>query len=476
MAMRKYLYSALLLISTNAFAQDDSITIRRLSNQVMLHATCYENLRVLCKQVGHRLSGSPQAVKAVEWGQKCMQESGADKVWLQAVNVPRWVRGEEHLKVSYTGSKGFEEIPMLSIGNSTGTNGKLLEARVIMVDDINDFNALSDAEIKGNIIFFNYRFRQDYIVTFEGYGDAVKYRSLAPNAASSRGAVASIIRSVSTGEDDFPHTGAMRYADTVKQIPAIAIGNHSADMLAAKCKAGIVKAQLQSECRMMDTVMSYNVIGEIRGSEHPERVIVVGGHLDSWDVGEGAHDDGAGCVQSMEVLRTLKAAGIRPKNTIRAVLFMNEENGLKGGLAYADSAYNNKEAHILAIETDAGGFSPRGIGMEMNDAQKEQIQSFRKLFLPYGVYDFEHDEGGADISPLHRMGVPVAGLMPDPQRYFDVHHTNNDVFEQVNHRELKLGAFTLTALVYLVDKYGLGPVQPLSKVNFEGSPYSQRKK
>lgn len=469
---------ALILIFTSsiAYAQEDSLMIRKLSNDIMLNGTCYSNLRVLCKQIGHRLSGSPQAVKAVEWGQRCLEQAGADRVWLQPVNVPRWVRGEEHLKLNFSGSNGYKEIPMLSIGNSIGTDGKVLEAQVIMVKDINEFNALPESEVKGKIIFFNYRFRQDFISTFEGYGDAVKYRGLAPNVASPKGAVATIIRSVSTGVDDYAHTGAMRYADTVDPIPAVAIGNISADILEAKCKSGIVTAQLQSECRMYDSVASYNVIGEIIGSEHPGRFITVGGHLDSWDVGEGAHDDGAGCVQSIEVIRAFKAAGIRPKNTIRAVLFMNEENGLKGGFAYADSAWSKKEQHILAIETDAGGFSPRGIGLSMPAGKQEMIRSFRKLFLPYGIYNFEDEEGGADISVLHMMGVPAAGLMPDPQRYFDVHHTHNDVFEQVNHRELKMGAIALSGFIYIVDKYGLGPLPELQKPIVGRSPYSQRKR
>jgi len=349
------------------------------------------------------------------------------------------------------------ELPMLSIGNTEGTGGEVWSAPIVMVKDLDEFNKLPDEEVKGKIIFFDYHFRQDYIFTFEGYGDAVRYRWLAPNVASSKGAMAVIIRSVSTGEDDFPHTGAMRYMDTVKRhIPAVAIGNYSADWLVKKCKQGEVKAYLDAECHMLpDMVRSYNVIGEITGSEHPEKIIVVGGHLDSWDVGEGANDDGTGCVQSIEVIRTLKALGIRPKYTVRAVLFMNEENGLKGGTAYADSAKAKGEEHIFALETDAGGFSPRGFGLDMPDKKKIQILKYKKLFLPYGVYDFDRKEGGADISPMGKYGVPMAGLLPDPQRYFDLHHTDNDVFENVNHRELKLGAVAVTGLVYLISEHGL---------------------
>jgi Zn-dependent M28 family amino/carboxypeptidase len=246
-----------------------------------------------------------------------------------------------------------------------------------------------------------------------------------------------------------------RYVDSVKKIPAIAIGNTGADRLAAACRKGTVNAQLKTSARMLDSVLSHNVIGELRGSTTPDEYIVVGGHLDSWDVGEGAHDDGAGCVQSIEVIRALKAANMRPARSVRAVLFMNEENGSKGGKAYADSAAARGEKHILAIESDAGGFSPRGMGLEMAADKKAVIKAWSPLFAPLNVYDFEHEHGGVDIEPLAKSGTPLAGLSPDPQRYFDYHHTEQDVFEAVNHRELKLGAAVMATLVYLVSVHGL---------------------
>jgi carboxypeptidase Q len=453
--MKKLLLPLLLIANTIASAQNDSVMMRRISDNILMRGQCYENLRVLCKTIGNRLSGTPQAAKAIEWGQKALEQAGADKVWLQPADVPRWVRGKEHLRLQFGGTGDFTEVKMLSIGNTDGTAGKVLAAPVLMVQDLKEFKALPADAIKDKIIFFNNRFRQDVVNPFDEYGNAGQYRWTAPNIASAKGAAGVIIRSVSTGVDDKPHTGSMRYADTVKHIPAIAIGNFSADMLEKRCKDGSVTAQIQSECRMVDTVHSYNVIGEIKGTEDPEKIVLVGGHLDSWDVGEGAHDDGAGCVQSIEVIRAFKALGIKPRYTIRAVLFMNEENGLRGGFAYADSAKAKKETHLLAIETDAGGFSPRGIGLAMGEKEKEKIKMYRKLFLPYGVYNFEEEEGGADITPLHRQGVPAAGLMPDPQRYFDLHHTDNDVFEAVNHRELKMGAVTLAQLVYLISNHGL---------------------
>lgn len=443
----------LLLVGGLAQAQD-SVTFRKISDQIMLRGKCYEDLRVLCKTIGHRLSGSPQADKAVTWGEKALREAGADKVWLQPVEVPYWVRGKESLKLKF-GNQEWQQIPMLSLGNTIGTNGKVLEAQIVMVEDFEAFKKLTPQEVSGKIIYFNHRFPQELVNTFDGYGVAGAYRWSAPNMAAAKGAAAVIIRSVSTGADDAPHTGSLRYADSIKPIPAVAIGNNSADRLEQQCKKGSVRAQLQSECKMMGTKPSFNVIGELTGTRYPEQIVLVGGHLDSWDVGEGAHDDGAGCVQSIEVIRSLKALNMRPKRSIRVVLFMNEENGLKGGLAYADSSKANNENHIFALESDAGGFSPRGLGLDMSAEKRKYLQSFRHLFLPYGVYDFEQEHGGADISPLKKAGVPVSGLIPDAQRYFDYHHTPQDVFEAVNHRELKLGAVAMTQLIWLVSEYGL---------------------
>ena len=451
----KKISSLLLLLTTltPAFAQNqDSLTLRQLSDDIMWKGTCYENLKVLTKSIGHRLSGTPQAEQAVLWGKKALEAAGADRVWLQPVDVPLWSRGKENLKVQLDG-KNFKEIPMLSLGNTDGTGGKVLEQEILCVPDLATFEQLPAEKVKGKIIFFNYKFRQDIINTFEGYGDAVKYRWMSVNKAAEKQAAAVVIRSVSTGADDAPHTGSSRYLEGVTHIPAVAIGNFSADKLGEACAKGTVRAQLTSECGMKGMRRSYNVIGELKGSEQPEEIIVVGGHLDSWDVGEGAHDDGAGCVQSIEVIRTLKAAGKRPRRTIRAVLFMNEENGVKGGAAYADSAIAAGEKHILAMESDAGGFVPRGIGLEMPEALKLKIRSWAPLFAPYGVYDFNQEEGGVDIGPLKKQGVPLAGLLPDSQRYFDLHHSRNDIFESVSHRELKIGAFTMTALVWLADQY-----------------------
>lgn len=454
--MKSFLTGILLLTAVTAVAKSykaDSTQISRITSHILLKGNCYEDLRVLCKTIGHRLSGTPEAEKAIAWGEKTLKAAGADRVFLQPVWVPRWVRGKEKLEVDLAGNGKYQTIKALSLGNAVGTDGKTISAPLIMVQTREEFDALPAAQVKDKIVFFNYPFRQELVNAFEAYGDAIWLRGYAPSAAAAKGAKAVIIRSLSTGLADAPHTGSLRYADTVRKIPAFAIGNSTALQLAGALQQHKVSARLMSEAGMKDSVLSYNVIGELTGTE--EGYIAVGGHLDSWDVGEGAHDDGAGCVQSIEVIRAFKALGIRPRHTIRAVLFMNEENGVRGGRAYADSARAKNEKHILAMESDAGGFVPRGIGLVMPEAQKEKVKSWKSLFATLGILDFEQEEGGVDISYLGKNGVPLAGLLPDPQRYFEMHHSENDVFEIVNHRELKLGAAAMAALVWLVDTYGL---------------------
>lgn len=452
--MKRLLLFTALMLPVLAWSQQDSAVLQRLRTDILMHNDCYENLRVLTQSIGHRLSGSPQAERAVKWGLKAMKTAGADTAFLQPVYVPHWVRGKESLKVKMPGNSSFQPMKMLSLGNSIG-NGKTLEAPIVMVNTMQEFEQLKPEQVAGKIVYFNYRFRQDLVSTFHGYGDAIKYRILPPTIVAQKGGAGVIIRSLSTGLDDVPHTGTTRIVDSIRKIPTAAIGNLSADLLEKACKKGTVTAQLLTSGQMLEPVLSYNVIGEIRGSEYPNEYVIVGGHLDSWDVGEGAEDDGAGVVQSIEMIRAFKELGIRPKRSVRAVLFMNEENGSKGGKAYADSAAAHKEKHILAIESDAGGFAPRGIGLEMPPEKKAIVRAWSPLFKPLNADDFSGDEGGVDIEPLAKLGTPLAGLSPDQQRYFEYHHTEKDVFSVVNHRELKLGAAVMASLVYLVSEHGL---------------------
>ncbi len=453
--LKKVFLFVLLCYATIAqtFAKEDSLVIKQITETILLKGNAHEDLRYLCKNIGHRLSGSAQEKKTIEWAQKVLKNAGADSVWLQPVMVPKWTRGKETMQIK-TG-KRVMHIPVLSLGNSEGTSGKLLEANVVLFETMEALKNADATILKGKIAFLNVPFPEHFPCTFDGYSEVGGNRYNGPAIAAQKGAVGFIIRSLSTGTGDYdlPHTGVMSYGEAKNKIPAVAISNKAADTLSVWIKNNDnAAALLTSNCGMKGDVLSYNIIGEIKGKSN--KIITVGGHHDSWDMGEGAHDDGAGCVQSIEVLRTFKKLNLKPNNTIRVVLFANEENGAKGGRAYADSAAAKNENHLFALESDAGGFAPRGFSMTMDDVLKSKIKSWTPLFLPMGVYDFEREGGGVDIDPLQRkLKTPVAGLMPETQRYFDYHHCEKDVFEAVNKRELHLGAAAMTALIYLVDKH-----------------------
>lgn len=449
--MKKILGTTLTLLGLAVFGQakEDSIQFAKISTEILNKGKAYNELRELTKNIGHRLSGSASYEKAVTWAEQKLRDAGADKVWLQEVMVPVWVRGKESLQIKTSNGK-WKSLKMLSLGNSEGTGGKDVSGEIIMVRSMEEYDKLLPQQVKDKIVFFNYPFSQTYIETFRGYGDAAKYRSTAASLTTKKGGKFAIIRSLSSAFDDVPHTGSMRYQDD-KKIPAVAVGSTTADELAELLKSQKITAKLNSNCGMKGEKFSHSVIGEITGKKD-KSVIVVGGHLDSWDVGEGAHDDGSGIVQSIEVLRTFKNLGIHNNHTIRVVCFANEENGVKGGVMYGKTVKENNEKHLFAIETDAGGFTPRGISLDMDNEKRKQIQSWADLFLPYGIYDFKNTYSGTDLYPLHDLGIPTAELVPDSQRYFDIHHTEEDTFEKVNRRELLLGASTLTQIIYMIDK------------------------
>jgi len=446
-----------------AYAQnEDSVFIKRLSDEILSNSRAYENLRVLTKQIGGRLAGSPQMVKAEKWGLKAMQDAGADRAWLQQCIVPHWVRGGQDkafainvpLSKGSGGKKGTRALDVVALGNSVGSM-KPLTAQVILVNNFDELEQKKDA-VKGKIVFYNYKFNPTYVRTFQAYSEASQYRGAGPSRAAKYGAVGVIVRSMSHSTDNHPHTGATRYADSLPKIPAVAIGLRDADWLSSQLEKQPTAVTLHTHGRFLPDTIGHNVIGELRGTEFPDEYITVGGHLDSWDNCEGAHDDGAGCVQTIEILRAFKALGYQPKRTIRFVLFANEENGLRGGNKYAEEAKEKGEKHIFALESDAGGFTPRGFGFTMPATLFVKVKAWEALLKPYGACEFSQGGGGADIGPLNRsQGTPVAGLQPDSQRYFDYHHARNDTFEAVNKRELELGAVNMAALIYLVDKYGL---------------------
>ncbi|MFB6457567.1 M20/M25/M40 family metallo-hydrolase [Chitinophaga sp. Hz27] len=455
--MRRYLLPILLSCTAPAMTmaqQQDSATIKHIANEVLTHSTAYENLRVLTKQVGGRLAGSPGMVKAEQWGVAALRAAGADTVYMQPCMVPHWVRGaREEARIISKFRDVAPPLNVLALGNSVGSGENGVTAPVLEVSSFDDLEAKKD-QIKGKIVFYNYAFNPTFIKTFYSYGDAVKYRGQGASRAAKYGAVAIILRSMSHGANNEPHTGAMSYDTAYPKIPAVAIGLQDADRLSSRLKDDpTAQVFLRTNCQMLQDTIGHNVIGELKGTKYPDQYLTVGGHLDSWDVAEGAHDDGTGCVQSIEVLRTFKALGLRPEHTLRVVLFANEENGTRGGKKYAQLAKERNEKHIFALESDAGGFTPRGFSMTMDAEKKAKIASWRPLFEPYGIYDFDEEGGGVDVGQLHAaLGTPMAELSPDSQRYFDIHHAPNDVFENVNKRELELGAFGMAALLYMVDR------------------------
>lgn len=441
-------------IAGQSFSQnEDSAFIKRISDHILTQGKSYEDLRYLTKQIGSRLSGSPGMYKAEQWGVTLMQEAGADKAWLQQCMVPHWVRGGKDAASAQAANRK-KMLDVIALGNSMGS-GKPLTKQVIEIKNFAELDAKKE-QVKDKIVFYNYPFNNTLVNTFHAYRDAGIYRSQGPSRAAKYGAAGVVVRSMSNSTDNHPHTGSTAYNDSFPKIPAVAIGLQDAAWLSNQLKQGTVKLSLHTHGKFLPDTIGHNVIGEITGSEFPNEYITVGGHLDSWDAGEGAHDDGAGCVQTIEILRTFKALGYKPKRSIRFVLFANEENGLRGGNKYAEEAKTKGEKHIFALESDAGGFTPRGFGTTMSEQQYGKVLAWQSLLAPYGATEIKRGGGGADIGPLNRtQGTPLAGLSPDPQRYFDVHHARIDVFEAVNKRELQLGAINMAALIYLVDKYGL---------------------
>lgn len=451
---KRFIFFILSFQALYALSQtNDTVTMQRISNEVMLNGKAYDNLRYLCKQIGPRLSGSANAQKAVEATADMLRQAGADTVYLQSCMVPHWVRGaKEQATVRYSG--GRKQLNVCALGGSVGTDGKTVMADIVEVQSFYELEKMKPEDVKGKIVFFNYAMRPELISG--GYGDAVRYRTGSPVAAAKMGAVASIIRSVTHAMDNNPHTGTTRYNDTFPKIPALACSTNDAVWLSNLMKEQKgVRLSIKMNCQTLPDVESFNVIGEIRGTENPEEIISAGGHLDSWDLAEGAHDDGTGCMQAIEMIRTMKALSLKPKRTIRAVMFMNEENGTRGANKYAELATQKNEKHLFAIESDEGGFGCVGIGINGTPAQEEKVKTWLPLFRSYGVLTISHGGGGTDIRPLAPLGTMMASVDPDSQRYFDVHHAPNDVFENVNKRELNLGAIGMTGIVWLVSEHGL---------------------
>jgi len=379
-------------------AQDESKVLKAFFDEALTDQTAYENLLYLCKNYNGRITGSTQAEGAVEFTFQLMNNMNLSRVEKQAVQVPRWVRGEEETASIQTDKLGFKEVPVTALGMSIGTGENGLSAKVIEVQDFKELEEFGTEKIKGKIVFFNRPMDPTMINTFGAYGGAANQRTQGAARAGAFGAVGVVVRSLTTSQDDFPHTGVMSYNDIVPKISAVAISTNGANLLSELLKKdSALIFYFRTTCHELPEVTSHNVIGEIRGSEFPNEIITIGGHIDAWDNGEGAHDDGAGCMQSIEVLRLFQKLGIQPKRTIRAVMFMDEEVAQRGGKEYARQAALKNENHYFALEADRGALMPRGFGVTAPEERLEKILALKEYFKPYGITDFKKGGGGVDI-------------------------------------------------------------------------------
>ena len=458
----KYLfYFFIVLLSCSLYSQelsDHKIFIDKIYNEALSNGNSYEWLDYLSNDIGGRLSGSINYDRSVKWGRDELNLIGIDSVWLQPVMIPKWVRGAPEYAHIESSPGNTISVPIAALGGSISTPSIGISANIIEVKSFEELNNIGKDSITGKIIFFNRKMDPTLVNTFESYSGSVNQRTQGAAKAAKLGAVGVIVRSMTTTLDDYPHTGSMYYDGLAlnERIPAAAISTNGAELLSSMLSLNPnIKFFFRQNSKNFPDVLSYNVIGQIDGSERSDEIIVVGGHLDSWDLGDGSHDDGAGIVQSMEVLRILKNLDYKPKRTIRVVLYANEENGLRGGNKYAELAKKNNESHFFALESDAGGFTPRGFSFDTSESEFNSLKEFKDLFKEYGADNFIIGGSGADIGPLKDDKIILAGLRPDPQRYFDYHHAASDTFDKINKRELELGAAAMTALVYLLDNYKL---------------------
>ena len=437
--------------------EENSVFIDKIYDEALSNGKSYEWLDYLSNQIGGRLSGSINYERSVKWGKEQLDLLEIDSVWLQPVMVPKWVRGAPEYAHIETRPGNNISVPIVALGGSISTPSIGISANVIEVKSFKELRDIGRDSVSGKIVFFNRPMDVTLINTFQAYGGSVNQRTQGAVQAAKLGAVGVIVRSMTTTLDNYPHTGSMYYEglSLSQRIPAAAISTNGAELLSSMLSLNPkIRFFFRQNSRNFPDVLTHTVIGEIKGSEKPDEIIVVGGHLDSWDLGDGSHDDGAGIVQSMEVLRIFKSLNYIPKRTIRVVLFANEENGLRGGNKYAEVAKLKNEKHFFAIESDAGGFTPRGISFDTSEKEFESLKKFEEYFNYYGV-SFLQGGSGADIGPLKDGNTILAGLRPDPQRYFDYHHAASDTFDKINKRELELGAAAMASIIYLMDNYKL---------------------
>lgn len=454
--MNKLLVFAIACISPFLVeASQDSLMLSKIYNESFYNGEAYSNLRILTKDIGHRIAGSDRAKKAVQWSKTLMEKLPFDEVYLQEVDVPYWDRGNK--EVAYI-VPSKEKLNVLALGGSVSTPKAGLTAEVIEVELLTDLKNHA-GDISGKIVFVNKPWDESLVETGVAYGLNSFQRGRGPAEAAKFGAVAYLFRSLSSSSiDDFPHTGATRYTAGIDSIPAIAISALSANKLSAALKKDKnLKVFLQQNPQWKGLVKTHNVVAEWKGEEYPEEIITIGGHLDSWDVGEGAHDNGTGIMGTLDDIRTLMKLGYKPKHTIRLVFYMNEENGVHGAKKYGQVALNKNEKIIAAIESDAGGFAPRGFDIKAPSDAVSWMQSQWKPLFEHKYWVSRFLKGGPGVdSGVWGGNFPntiMFNFRPDPHRYFDLHHTDKDVFEAVDRRELQSGVAAIASLLYLLDTY-----------------------
>ncbi len=440
----------------NASGGDDPLAdaTNKIKTEILTHGKAYDDLRELTG-LGHRLSGSTGAAKGVEWAKKKLESYGFDRVELQPVMVSSWSRGDtEQATVKDAGQT--VKLDVAALGNSVGTPKAGIEAGVIEVQGIDEVKKLG-AALKGKIVFYNRAMDASRKDAFKAYGGAVDQRVFGASAAAKKGAVAVLVRSMTTlPDEEYPHTGILLYEKDTDKIPAAALSTRSANKLSALLKSNPnLTLNLKLSATQLPRVKSFNVIGELTGRDLPQEIVVVGGHLDSWDLGSGAHDDGAGVVQSIEVARALKALGLRPRRTLRVVLFMSEEFDGAGAEEYARQAKAKHEKHFAALESDSGGAAPVGFTVEGKDESLAKIKNWARYLAPLHANSIEKGGSGADVSKLAEQGALCLGFVPVSTHYFDFHHSARDRFEAINRDDLHQGAAAIAILTYLLAEKGI---------------------
>jgi carboxypeptidase Q len=438
--------------TTGPLANEYRQSVNRIIDAALAGNEAYEKMHHLCDGIGHRISGSESLEKAIAWAVETMKADGQENVHAEAVMVPKWVRGQESARM--VAPREFD-LHMLGLGMSVGTPPEGITASVVCCCDEKEFEAASD-KVAGKIVLFNNPMPQYDPMKGSCYGETVRFRGKGPSMAARNGAVACFVRSVTANSLRSPHTGATRYEDGVTQIPAAAISTEDAEMIARLIHDGTdVRVCLKMEAKHEGMSPSANVVAELRGREKPEEILVIGGHIDSWDVGHGAHDDAGGCVIAMEAINVLRKLNLRPRRTIRVVLWTNEENGLAGGKQYAADHASELKNHIGAIEADSGVFSPRGIGVDCSDENRgkkalAQVADFMTLLSRLGPLKAESGGGGADISPMKPAGVIQMGFEVEGSTYFNYHHTHADTLDKIDPKQLNECVAAMAAISYVI--------------------------